>query len=55
VQHDNDSGVIDTILEVGRQRAAWLALLRAALEAGNDEKALQIARRLTNLPENRTR
>jgi len=44
------SGVVDAILEVGRQRKALLAQLRIALEAGNDEEALNLARRLCGLP-----
>lgn len=43
------SGVVDAILEVGRQRNALLAQLRSALEAGNDGGALNLARRLCGL------
>jgi hypothetical protein len=42
--HDHSlSGVVDAILEVGRQRKALLAQLRIALEAGNDGGALNLA------------
>jgi hypothetical protein len=45
------SGVIDTILEVGRQRKLLLDQLRSALQSGNDAKALQLARQLCGLEE----
>jgi hypothetical protein len=43
------SGMVDSILEVGRQRATLLAQLRAALESGQEKDALALARRLCGL------
>jgi hypothetical protein len=43
------SGIVDAILEAGRQRSALLAQLRAALEAGAEREALTLARRLCGL------
>jgi hypothetical protein len=45
----NVSGVIDAILEVGRQRKSLLAQLRAALQSGDDSQALVFARQLCGL------
>jgi hypothetical protein len=45
----NMSGVIDAVLEVGRQRKALLAQLRAALQSGNDSGALELARQLCGI------
>ena len=44
------SGIVDAILDVGRQRNALLAQLRAALESGANRDALTLARRLCGLP-----
>jgi hypothetical protein len=44
------SGIVDAILDVGRQRSALLAQLRAALESGAEREALTLARRLCGLP-----
>jgi len=44
------SGVVDAILEVGRERNKLLAQLRAALESGKERDALNLARRLCGLP-----
>jgi hypothetical protein len=41
--------VFDAALEVAQRRQLVLAELRAALERGEDAKALQLARRLTGL------
>jgi hypothetical protein len=45
----NITGVVDAILEVGRQRQAVLEQLRAALQSGNDSEALRRARELCGL------
>jgi hypothetical protein len=49
--HDGHSlsGIVDVILEVGQQRNALIAELRAALQSGNDGDALILARRLCGL------
>ena len=44
------SGIVDAILEVGRQRNTLLAQLRIALESGKEKEALNFARRLCGLP-----
>ncbi len=44
------SGIVDAILDVGRQRSALLAQLRTALESGAEREALTLARRLCGLP-----
>lgn len=49
ISEPNTAGIVDAILEVGRQRAALLEELRAALESRDDSKALQLARRLCGL------
>lgn len=43
------NGVVDAILEVGRQRKALLDQLRSALQSGNDAEALRLARQLCGL------
>lgn len=50
--HDGHSisGIVDAILEVGRQRDGLLAQLRAALESGQEREALILAKRLCGLP-----
>jgi len=50
------SGVVDAILEVGRQRMIVLDNLRAALQSGDSDRALGLARQLCGLYEegNRT-
>jgi hypothetical protein len=45
----NVAGVIDSVLEVGRQRKVLLDKLRAALESGDDSGALELARQLCGL------
>jgi len=45
----NTAGVIEAILEVGRQRKAVLDRLRMALESGNNARALKLARQLCGL------
>jgi hypothetical protein len=43
------SGVVDAILEVGRQRNVLLVRLRAALQSGDNTQALNLARQLCGL------
>lgn len=43
------SGVVDAVLEVGRQRKAVLDKMRAALQSGDDSGALKLARQLCGL------
>jgi hypothetical protein len=43
------SGVVDAILDVGRQRKLLLDQMRNALESGNSEEALGFARKLCGL------
>ena len=51
LEHDGHSlsGIVDVILEVGRQRKTLLAQLRVALESGKEKEALNFARRLCGL------
>lgn len=44
------SEIVDAILEVGRQRKIVLDQLRAALQSGDDRQALELARQLCGLP-----
>lgn len=46
---DSLSGVVDAILEVGRQRKAILDHLRSALQSGATEEVLALARQLCGL------
>jgi len=53
-QHDSTcvgdlSGVVDAILDVGRQRKLLLDQMRNALESGNSEEAMGCARKLCGL------
>jgi hypothetical protein len=50
----NLSGLVDAILEVGRQRKELLDQMRNALESGNREKALSCARRLCGLDDEKS-
>jgi hypothetical protein len=43
------SGVVDAILEVGRQRNVLLVRLRSALQSGDNTQALNLARQLCGL------
>lgn len=43
------AGVLDTALEIARRRRDTLAQLRAALEAGNQEQAIILAKELCGL------
>lgn len=49
ISESNTTGIVDAILEVGRQRKAMLEELRGALQSGNEAKALHLARRLCGL------
>jgi hypothetical protein len=49
ISEHNTAGIVDAILEVGKQRAALLGKLRVALESGDDSKALLLARQLCGL------
>jgi hypothetical protein len=42
-------GVLDAALEIARRRRDTLAQLRAALEAGNQEQAITLAKELCGL------
>ena len=42
-------GLVDAILEVGRQRKTVLDQLRCALESGDNERALVFARQLCGM------
>src|ERR1700722_434035 len=44
------SGVVDAILEVGRERKSLLDQMRSALLSSNDAEALRFARQLCGLP-----
>jgi hypothetical protein len=46
---ETKTGVVDAILEVGRQRKAVLDQLRAALQSGDNSQALNLARQLCGL------
>ena len=43
------SGIVDAVLEVGRQRNALLEEMSAALQSGDEKQALRLARRLCGL------
>lgn len=43
------SGIVDAILEVGRQRNSLLHQLRTALQSGRDDEALSVARQLCGM------
>ena len=43
------SGVLDAALEISRERRETLANLRSALESGNDNEALKLAKELCGL------
>ena len=45
----SSAGVIHAIMEVARQRKAVLERLRAALESGNNDQALELARQLCGI------
>ena len=47
--HPSVSGIVDAILEVGRQRNALLEQMSAALQSGDEKQALTLARRLCGL------
>jgi hypothetical protein len=43
-------GLVDAVIEISKQRAQTLGEMKSALEAGDDETALEKARELTGLP-----
>jgi hypothetical protein len=43
------SGVVEAVLQVGRQRNSILELMRVALESGDEKKALTLARQLCGI------
>ncbi len=43
------SGIVDAVLEVGKQRNALLSELRTALQSGQDDEALAVARQLCGM------
>lgn len=45
----NIANLVDAVVEVGRQRAALLRSLKAALQCGNNEEALRLSRELCGL------
>ena len=47
------SGVVQAILDIGRQRQALLDQLRSSLESGNDAEALRFARLYCGLTDGR--
>ena len=50
----NMTALVEAALEISRERAAVLARLRAALEAGDDLAALDCARELCGLHEQKS-
>jgi hypothetical protein len=48
-KHIAISGIVDAILEVGRQRNSLLSQLRSALQSGQDDVALVLARQLCGI------
>jgi hypothetical protein len=46
----NTSGLVDTILQIGKERQRILTLMKTALLRGDDAEALDMARELTGLP-----
>jgi hypothetical protein len=46
----DQSGLLDTILEIGKERQKILVAMRTALLSGDDDEALERARELTGLP-----
>jgi len=49
ISSDELSGVVDAILEAGRQRKSFLDKMRTALESGDSESALAFARQLCGI------
>jgi hypothetical protein len=50
----NMAGVVDAIREVGKQRKELLDQLRGALQSGNSEKALVLARQVCGLSDEKS-
>jgi hypothetical protein len=49
----NTAPMIDLLLEMGRERAGILLVMKEALLRGDDDEALERARELTGLPTKR--
>jgi len=49
VQPISLTGIVDAILEVGRQRNSLLSQMRSALQSGQNERVIAIARQLCGL------
>ena len=43
------TGIVDAILEVGRQRNSLLSQMQTALQSGQNERVIEIARQLCGL------
>jgi hypothetical protein len=50
---NNLSGLIDVVRDISRERTEILAFMKAALQRGDDDEALERARELTGLPTKR--
>jgi len=46
----NTAGLVDALIDIGRERARILEAMKAALLSGDDAEALERARELTGLP-----
>ena len=49
-QANVEGGLVDTVIELGQQRARIMEAMRAALLRGDDAEALERARELTGVP-----
>jgi hypothetical protein len=47
-------GVLDAVMEIGKERQRILVSMKEALERGDDAEALELARELTGLPTKRS-
>jgi hypothetical protein len=47
------SGLLDVVMEIGRERSKIHVAMKEALLSGDDEEALELARELTGLPSKR--
>ena len=50
VQPISFTGIVDAIIEVGRQRNTLLCQMRSALQSGQNDVVLALARQLCGLP-----
>jgi hypothetical protein len=48
------AGLVDAILEIGRERQRIMEAMKAALLRGDDDAALEHARELTGLPRHKS-